>query len=89
MIKPIVAIAVLALALMIAVKDHRVLRAVGLIGGCNAVETMGDGGQLQECRRGKLEGWPDLSNRGCTYVHDAVSVQFWSCPAAVVASPAR
>jgi hypothetical protein len=89
MIKPIVAVGVVILALMLAVKDHRVLRAVGLVGGCTPVETMADGSQLQACGRGKLEGFPDLTKQGCTYVHSALKEQLWSCPAAVVASSAR
>ena len=87
MIKPVIAVGVMILALMLAIKDGRVLHDVGLTGYCNTVWTSSDGAQIQQCHRGVLEGWPDLSKSGCTGAGVARSVQLWSCPAGLVASP--
>jgi len=51
MIKRIVLAGVLALALMIAVKDGRVLRETGLTGVCTPAQAATDGVQLEACAR--------------------------------------
>ena len=65
MLKRVVAVGICILAVMIAIKDGRVLRSSGLTGSCTAVQTRADGSELEACRGGKLEGRPDLSHRGC------------------------
>ena len=87
MVTRVISLAVLVLALMIAIKDGRVLRDTGLMGYCSTVQTNGDGSQVDACRRGKLEGWPDLSSRGCTGQPVRNDVQIWGCPAPIVSSP--
>ncbi|MDX6412840.1 MAG: hypothetical protein QOH23_250 [Gaiellaceae bacterium] len=58
--------AILIFALMVAVKDGRVLRNTGLTGGCRAVATpAGDDGAWHACDRGKLQGAPGLTRQGC------------------------
>ncbi len=88
MVTRVISLAVLILALMIAVKDGRVLRDTGMTGYCTTVQTNVDGSQIDSCRRGKLEGWPDLSSRGCTGEPVRNDVQYWSCPAPIVSSQA-
>ncbi|MGZ4340474.1 MAG: hypothetical protein ACXVQ3_10490, partial [Gaiellaceae bacterium] len=63
MIKRIVLAGVLVLALMIAVKDGRVLRETGLTGVCTPTQGTTEGGQLEACRAGRLAGRPDLSRQ--------------------------
>ena len=46
MVKSVISLAVLVLALMIAVKDGRVLRDTGLTGYCTTIQTNGDGSQV-------------------------------------------
>jgi hypothetical protein len=84
----IVAVSASIFALMIAIKDGRVLRATGLTGRCAIVQTATDGTQLESCRPGKLEGRPDLSRDGCTNAGLSGVFQYWRCPASVVASEA-
>jgi hypothetical protein len=88
MLTRILTVAVLIVALMIAIKDGRVLRTTGLTGSCSVVQTAPDGAQLEACKPGKLEGRPDLSRRGCTDAGPSGKDEYWRCPAAVVASQA-
>jgi hypothetical protein len=85
MFKRIVLTASLVLVLMVAVKDGRVLRKVGLKGSCSVVQTSTDGSQLEACRAGKLEGRPDLRRHGCRDAGVAGTYQYWRCPATVAA----
>jgi hypothetical protein len=87
MLKRIVAAGVLVLALMVAVKDGRVLRETGLTGVCSTAQTFADGSQIEACRPGKLEGRPDLSRQGCTAAGLTGRYQYWRCPAGVVSGP--
>lgn len=85
----IVAAALAILALMILIKDGRVLRNAGLIGSCDPIQTTTDGSQWEVCRPGKLEGQPDLSKKSCTRQGTNGDLEYWRCPAAVGGSPVR
>ncbi|HEY8704776.1 MAG TPA: hypothetical protein VIL98_08480 [Gaiellaceae bacterium] len=87
MIKRVVVTGALLLALMVAVKDGRVLRETGLTGACSMAQTLTDGTQLEACRSGKLAGRPDLSHQGCTVAGLTGTYQYWRCPASVVSGP--
>jgi hypothetical protein len=89
MLRSIVAVGACIVALMIAVKDGRVLRATGLTGACTVVQRSADGSELAACRDGKLEGRPDLSRRGCANAGRTGTYEYWRCPAAEAASPTR
>ena len=80
--------AALVVALMIAIKDGRVLRSAGLTGSCTTAGPLGaDGTVTKACRPGKLQGRPDLSRQGCTGAGLAGSWEYWRCPAAVERDP--
>ena len=83
MIKRIVVAGVLVLALMIALKDGRILRHAGLTGECSVAQTLADGTMLEACRSGKLAGRPDLSRQGCRIAGLSGTYQYWRCPAAI------
>jgi hypothetical protein len=83
----IVIVAVLALALMITIKDGRVTRDLGLSGKCSAAQTLGDGEQIEACKAGKLAGRPDLSRDGCASTGLVGKIEYWRCPASVKAGP--
>jgi hypothetical protein len=83
MIKRVVAIATLVLALMVAVKDGRILSKTGLAGSCSVVQVAADGSELQACRAGKLEGRPDLRRDGCRDAGVSGSYGYWRCPSSV------
>jgi hypothetical protein len=73
---------------MLIVKDGRVLRGVGMIGSCSVYATAIDGMQWETCKPGKLEGWPDLSSRGCRSQGVSGRFELWQCPASLVSAPA-
>jgi hypothetical protein len=89
MIKRIVLTATLVLALMVAIKDGRILSKTGLTGSCAVVQTDADGSQLEACQAGKLEGLPDLKRQGCKDAGVSGTYAYWRCPAAVVAGEGR
>jgi hypothetical protein len=81
MLKSMFAVAVCIFALMLVIKDGRVLRTAGLTGSCSVVETFSNSSELAACRAGKLEGPPNLSQRGCRSVGLSAKVEYWGCPA--------
>jgi hypothetical protein len=81
MIKTIVAVGVCIFALMVVIKDGRVLRTTGLTGSCAVTQTFTDSSELAACRAGKLQGPPDLSHRGCRSVGVTATLEYWGCPA--------
>ena len=86
MIIRILAVACLILALMLAIKNGRMLRVAGLTGACSVIQTATDGSQLESCRPGRLEGRPDLTRRGCTTAGTVGKAEYWRCPAPVTSS---
>jgi hypothetical protein len=85
MIKRVVFFATVVLALMIAIKDGRILDRTGLTGACSIVQTAVDGSQVEACHPGKLEGAPDLRRQGCKDAGAAGPYEYWRCPSSVVA----
>ena len=81
MLKSIVAVGVCIFAVMVVVKDGRVLRSAGLTGSCSVVQVFSDSSELAACRPGKLQGRPDLTSRGCRAVGSKAKLWYWSCPA--------
>ena len=80
--------AVLIVALMLVIKDGRLLREVGLTGGCRPVAApAGQDGNWQACDPGKLQGAPDLSRQSCTSVSFAGKTEYWRCPAGLDGGP--
>jgi len=76
--------AVLIVALMVAIKDGRLLREAGLTGGCRAVATpKGQDGDWLACDPGKLQGAPDLSRQSCKSVSFLGKTEYWRCPAGI------
>jgi len=86
--KGIIVIAVLALAVMIAAKDGRLPRKVGLTASCLVARQAPDGSQLVACRSGALEGQPDLTRRSCTPAGRTGTYAYWRCPAGQASAPA-
>ena len=87
MLLKILLIGTLVAGLMMAVKDGRVLAKAGLVGGCTQLRTTAsDGATWQACKRGRLEDYPNLSNKSCTLVGVKRGREYWRCPASLVAS---
>jgi hypothetical protein len=81
LLKQIVLAGVCIFALMLVVKDGRVLRMSGLTGSCAIVQSFPDSSAMVSCRPGKLDGRPDLSRRGCTSAELTRRLEYWRCAA--------
>jgi hypothetical protein len=80
--------AALIFVLMLAVKDGRFLREVGLTGGCRAVAApKGEDGAWQACEPGKLQGAPNLTRQSCKSVMVVGKTEYWRCPAGIEGGP--
>jgi hypothetical protein len=91
MLIKIVLVGCLVLAGMVIVKDGRILRHAGLTASCSEIPRRGAQAQdaiVEACKRGRLEGYPDLSQRSCDSIGMRRRVEYWSCPAPVVSSRA-
>jgi hypothetical protein len=82
MVARVIAVGVLVLAVMLAVKDGRLLQASGLRAQCIVMQKGVDGATLEACRSGKFESRPDLTKRGCLDAGLVGSYEYWHCPAA-------
>jgi hypothetical protein len=72
------------IAMMVVIKDGRVLREAGLLSTCSALTSFeGKPGFWHACRPGRLEGRPDLSRRSCTSHGVRSGYEYWRCPEAV------
>jgi hypothetical protein len=88
MIKRVVFAGIVVLALMIAVKDGRLTRDIGLAGACTVAQTLTDGSQVEACRAGRLAGRPDLRRQGCVEAGVSGTYAYWRCPSSVVSDVA-
>jgi hypothetical protein len=89
MLLRIVLVGALLVGAMVAVKDGRVLRDAGLTGSCSSVSTpTGQNTFWKACKKGRLDGRPDLSRQGCTAVSIKSGVEWWRCPASIGSSRA-
>jgi hypothetical protein len=76
--------AMLAAAVLVAVRDHDVLHRAGLTGYCtSSPRPAGTSGVWRACEKGVLDGRPDLSRQSCQRRGLDGSVEYWRCPAPV------
>jgi hypothetical protein len=73
-------VGVVIVAVMVAIKDGRVLRATGLTGSCTVVSTAPNGIQVKACKKGKIHGAPNLAVKGCTQTGILDGRTYWRCP---------
>jgi hypothetical protein len=89
MLLKILIVGALAIGLMAAIRDGRVLRDAGLLSTCTAVKTNGQQEPTElSCSKGRLDGFPDMTTKACTLVSVRAHRQFWHCAAPVVSSQA-
>lgn len=87
MLLRIFAVGAVVIALMVAVRDGRVLRDAGLLSHCNSVTVNGRGDPtLLSCSKGRLDGWPDMTNKSCSLIAVHPNREYWHCQAPVVSS---
>jgi hypothetical protein len=72
---------------MAAIRDGRVLRDAGLLSRCNAVNINGKPDpSVLSCSKGRLDGWPDMTNQSCDLIAVHPNREYWRCQAPVVSS---
>ena len=87
MLLKILIVGALAIGLMAAIRDGRVLRDAGLLSSCKPVAVAGhEDGSMQSCSKGRLDGFPDLTNKSCVLVSVRAQRQYWRCEAPIVSS---
>lgn len=87
MLLKILVVGALAIGLMAAIRDGRVLKDAGLLSSCNAVVVNGSPDPtLQSCSKGRLNGFPDLTNKSCHLVKVQPQHQYWRCDAPIISS---
>jgi hypothetical protein len=87
MLLKILIVGALAIGLMAAIRDGRILRDAGLLSVCNAVVVNGRADPtFLSCSKGRLDGFPDMSNKACHLVSVRPNREFWRCEAPVISS---
>jgi len=87
MLLKIFIVGALAIGLMAAIRDGRVLKDAGLLSTCSAVVVNGSPDpSFQSCSKGRLNGFPDLTNKSCQLVSAKPQRQYWRCDAPIVSS---
>jgi hypothetical protein len=87
MLLKILIVGALAIGLMAAIRDGRILRDAGLLSSCSPVVVNGkQDTTLQSCSKGRLDGFPDLTNESCVLVSTRPNRQIWRCAAPIVSS---
>ena len=87
MLLKILIVGALAIGLMAAIRDGRVLRDSGLLSSCSPVVVNGQAdGSMQSCSKGRLDGFPDLTGQSCVLVSARPAREEWRCAAPVVSS---
>lgn len=87
MLLKILVIGALAIGVMAAIRDGTVLRDAGLLSSCNSVTVNGQvDPTMQQCTKGRLDGFPDLTNKSCQLVAQNNKRDLWRCDAPIVSS---
>jgi hypothetical protein len=76
----IVAVGAVLIALMITVKDQRLLQRAHLIGSCSTLWRESDGSEWRACVPGRLSGRPGMELTSCTDMGRRGNAELWSCP---------
>ena len=84
MLLKILVVGVVLIGAMAAIRDGRVLRDAGLLSSCSAV-TVNNQNELS-CSKGRLDGFPDMTDKSCTLIGASRNREYWRCAAPVVSS---
>jgi hypothetical protein len=76
----IVAVGAVLIALMITVKDQRLLQRAHLVGYCSTFAQEPDGSEWRSCVPGRLSGRPGMELTSCTDMGRRGNAELWSCP---------
>lgn len=87
MLLKILVVGVVLIGAMAAIRDGRVLRDAGLLSSCNPVNVNNHVDQNElSCSKGRLDGFPDMTNKSCNLIGVTAKHEFWRCAAPVVSS---
>jgi hypothetical protein len=88
MLLKILLVGAVLIGVMAAIRDGRVLKDAGLLSSCNAVVVDGKTDPtMLSCTKGRLDGFPNMTNKSCTLVATRPKHEFWRCQAPVLSSP--
>jgi hypothetical protein len=87
MLLKILIVGAVVIGLMAAIRDGRILRDAGLLSSCNAVVVNGKPDPtVLSCSKGRLDGFPDMSDKACHLVSVQSKHELWRCEAPVISS---
>lgn len=87
MLVKILIVGAILIGFMAAIRDGRLLRDAGLLGSCSEAVVNGQPDPLvQTCKKGRLDGYPDLTNKACTLFAVRNGREYWRCTAPIVSS---
>jgi hypothetical protein len=87
MLLKILVVGAVLIGVMAAIRDGRVLRDAGLLSSCRATAVNGhDDPTVMSCSKGRLDGFPDLTNKSCKLIVVRTQREIWRCDAPVVSS---
>jgi hypothetical protein len=84
MLLKILVVGVVLIGAMAAIRDGRVLRDAGLLSSCNPVNVTTE--NELSCSKGRLDGFPDMSDKSCNLIGVTRNREYWRCEAPVVSS---
>jgi len=79
----IVAVGAMLVALLISIKEQRLLQRANLVGYCSTVAQAEDGSEWQKCVPGRLSGRPGMELTHCTDWGTHGDAEYWNCPSAL------
>jgi hypothetical protein len=79
----------LGIALLVGVKQERLLERAHITGYCRTYAKSADGTEFRECFPGKISGRPSLRRNNCTDVGPHGSNELWHCPARLASDTSR
>jgi hypothetical protein len=79
--------AAIAVAMIVAQREHWLARA-GLVGTCRLAQApLGDTAQWWSCRQGVLTGYPVLTRQECDDNGIVLGRELWRCPTPLESNP--
>ena len=86
MLLKILLVGALVAAGMAVLNDRHLLRRAGLVGGCSMIQAQDSDQTLQRCRKGRLDGYPNLTAKACQSISFSKGYEYWRCMAPIVVS---
>jgi hypothetical protein len=86
MLLKILFVGAVLIGVMAAIRDGRMLRDAGLLSSCAPVVANSNDPTLMKCSKGRLDGFPDLTDKSCSLISVRARHEYWRCAAPVVSS---